>query len=119
MWQVCACRVCLWGKKAARSSSGKSDGIKTSPAADTNVLNLWSFCVPGQVNPVRGAEECALAPVPCESQIHLRCTSTPSVSPLQTPSTSNPGDKVPFPSLDVGLECNTEWTLHNCHIIHW
>lgn len=36
-----------------------------------SILLLWSFCVPGQVNPVRGAEECALA----SSRVRVKFTS--------------------------------------------
>lgn len=60
---------------------------------------------PWPSEPHSGCRGMCISFVPCESQIHLRCTSRSSLPPTPT---SYPTDKVPFPSRAVGLECGTE-----------
>lgn len=93
----------------------KSDSIKTSPEADTKHLASMELLCPWPSEPHSGCRGMCISFVPCESQIHLRCTSPGSLPPTPT---SYPTDKVPFPSLTVGLGMwNTAAVYQNCHFI--
>lgn len=77
--------VCVQGKEAAHSSGGKSDSIKTSPEADTKRLASMELLCPWPSEPRSGCRGMCISFVPCESQIHLRCTFPVSLPPLQHP----------------------------------
>lgn len=94
---VCACLcVCTRAKEAAHSSSGKSDSIKTSPEADTKHLASMELLCPWPSEPRSWCRGMCISFVPCESQIHLRCTSLISLPPLQHPI---PQIRCHFPAL--------------------
>lgn len=92
---LCVC-VCTQGKEAAHSSGGKSDSIKTSPEADTKRLASMELLCPWPSEPRSGCRGMCISFVPCESQIHLRCTSPVSLPPLQHPI---PQIRCHFPAL--------------------
>lgn len=95
----CLCvNVCAFiqGKETTHSSRGKSDSIKTSPEADTKRLASMELLCPWPSEPRSGCRGMCINFVPCESQIHLRCTSPPSLPPLEHPI---PQIRCHFPAL--------------------
>ena len=109
---VCVC-VCVCGREAAHSSSGKSDSIKTSPEADARHPPSMELLCAWPSEPRSGCRGMCISSVPCESQIHLRCTYPPFLSPIQHPI---PQIRWLFPALPRASECATERLKHYLYI---
>lgn len=90
--RVCAHRV----KRLLILVAEKSDSIKTSPEADTKRPASMELLCPWPSEPRSGCRGMCISFVPCESQIHLRCTSLVSLPPCQHPI---PQIKYRFPAL--------------------
>lgn len=90
--------ACVWAQniETGHSTSGKSHSIKTSPEADTKGLASMELLCPWPSEPHSGCRGMCISSVPCESQIHFRCTSPVSLPPLQHPI---PQIRCHFPAL--------------------